>query len=103
MARMVRKQIYITKEQDEALKRVAAERGQTEAEVVRTCLDAVESYSEPSEAEKREAERLEALEAFLKRMQERAEVYRDTPPMNERGWTRDEIYEERLQKIMPRR
>ena len=36
---MVRKQIYITQEQDERLKRLAAERGKTEAEVVRTALD----------------------------------------------------------------
>lgn len=37
--RMVRKQVYITPEQDELLKRVAEERGVTEAEVIRAALD----------------------------------------------------------------
>jgi len=38
---MVRKQVYITGEQEAWLKRIAAERGLTEAEVIRTALDAL--------------------------------------------------------------
>ena len=98
MARMVRKQIYITKDQDATLKRVAAERGQTEAEVVRACLEGLTSGDEEPAAE-----RIRVLDEFMERMRHRAELYHDVPPMNERGWTRDEIYEDRLQKIMPRR
>jgi Lhr-like helicase len=39
--KMVRKQFYITQDQDEKLKRLAASRDATEAEVVRAALDAV--------------------------------------------------------------
>lgn len=39
--KMVRKQIYITQEQDERLKRLAEEQGLSEAEVVRAALDAL--------------------------------------------------------------
>jgi hypothetical protein len=39
MAGMVRKQVYIEKRQDEALKRAARRRGVTEAELVREALD----------------------------------------------------------------
>jgi hypothetical protein len=96
MTRMVRKQIYITKGQDETLKRVAAERGQTEAEVVRTCLEAL-----TSEAEAQEAKRLEAGRAFIEFARRRAEQFKDVP-QEPRDWTRDELYEERLDKIMHR-
>ena len=39
--KLVRKQFYITPEQDVKLKRLAAERGVTEAELVRAALDAL--------------------------------------------------------------
>lgn len=96
MARMVRKQIYITKEQDEALKRAAAERGQTEAEVVRGCLEGL-----GAEQDEREARRREAIDRLIASAREWAEQHSGAPP-HARDWTRDEIYEERLQQIMQR-
>jgi hypothetical protein len=39
MDRMVRKQVNIEREQDEAVKRIAAENGQSESEVVREAID----------------------------------------------------------------
>jgi hypothetical protein len=36
---MIRKQIYIEPDQDEAIKREAYRRGLTEAEVIRRCID----------------------------------------------------------------
>jgi hypothetical protein len=39
MARMVRKQIYLEVHQDRKLKRLAATRGRTEAEVIREAVD----------------------------------------------------------------
>jgi hypothetical protein len=39
MARLVRKQIYITPEQDELLKVAAARQRRTEAEIIRAALD----------------------------------------------------------------
>lgn len=96
MARMVRKQIYITKGQDETLKRVAAERGQTEAEVVRSCLEGLER-----EADAREAERLAAWEGMRARMDARAEKYKNVP-QEPRSWTRDELYEDRLARQSPK-
>ena len=92
MTRMVRKQIYITKHQDETLKRLAAERGQTEAEVVRTCLDGL-----TSEEDEREGERRQAIDQLIASAREWAEQHMDAPP-HPRDWTRDEIYEERLEK-----
>jgi hypothetical protein len=38
---MVRKQVYLAREQDRKLKRLAAQRGCTEAEVIREALDRV--------------------------------------------------------------
>jgi hypothetical protein len=40
--RMVRKQLYITRSQDRALKRRARELGVTEAEVIRRAIDALD-------------------------------------------------------------
>ena len=96
MTRMVRKQIYITKAQDETLKRVAAERGQTQAEVVRGCLEGLTTKEEAQDTK-----RLEAGRAFIEFARQRAEQFKDVPQAP-RDWTRDELYEERLDKIMRR-
>lgn len=39
MARLVRKQVYVTREQDELLKLAAARQRRTEAEIIRAALD----------------------------------------------------------------
>jgi hypothetical protein len=42
---MVRKQIYITREQDELLKRLSETQGQSEAEIIRDALDGLASHT----------------------------------------------------------
>lgn len=51
--RMVRKQVYITTEQDERLKRLARDMGVTEADLLRRALDAMQAveYSTGASAE----------------------------------------------------
>ncbi len=44
---MVRKQLYLTQEQDAKVKRLARGRGATEAEVIREALDAYNEHTEP--------------------------------------------------------
>ncbi len=44
---MVRKQLYLTQEQDAKVKRLARGRGATEAEVIREALDAYDEHAEP--------------------------------------------------------
>ena len=41
MLRMIRKQVYLTPEQDQKLKRIAAQRGCTEARVLRDAIEAL--------------------------------------------------------------
>ena len=52
---MVRKQVYITKEQDEELKSLAAQYGVTEAEIIRRGIVAVKRDSEGARARRLEA------------------------------------------------
>ena len=81
MARMVRKQIYITEEQEQRLKRMANESGLSEADIIRRHLD--------------ESERLEIWQKELAYMRERAKM---KVPQTGRQWTRDELYEERFER-----
>lgn len=89
MAQMVRKQVYIETEQDEKLKAWAEATGKTEAEIVRQALD---RWLE-SEERRREAEA--AWEEVLTFSEERAA---QGAVSEGRSWTRDELYEERLNR-----
>ncbi len=90
MARMIRKQIYIEPRQDAILKRQAAELGVSEAELIRRWIategQAVGTASFPT--------RPEAAEEEMRFIKERASRLQDLK--KKRGWTRDELYEERL-------
>jgi hypothetical protein len=101
MSRMVRKQVYIEPRQDEMLKRRARELGVSEAELIRRAIE--EASGAPHD---REAERLAALEE-LKGFMLRRRAWHEAKsfieqrmgivaPQTGRGWTRDELYEERL-------
>jgi hypothetical protein len=85
---MVRKQVYIEKRQDEALKRAARRRGVTEAELVREALDLRSHDSRIEMAPDREA--WLSFKRFV--LRER----RKGPLANARPWNRDELYEERI-------
>jgi len=88
VARMVRKQIYIEPEQDALLKERARELGLTESEIIRQAIEQA-----LSESHKR-ARAIAAWEDAIAVMKERAKL-----PIagtgGPRGWTREELYDER--------
>lgn len=89
---MVRKQVYITAEQEERLKRRAAELGVPEAELIRRGLDLVLDgwTGAPLDSRLWEQEL-----AFI-----RGRVAQDAGTGREdRGWTREELYAERLDRL----
>ena len=89
MPRMVRKQVYIEPEQELLLKRKARDLGVTEAEVIRRGLAAVASVSSPA----RDAR---AWEDELEFIRQRTRL---KSPRRKRGWTREELYDERLKRL----
>ena len=89
MGRMIRKQVYIEPEQEELLKRRSKELGVSEAALIRQAIDrlhlgAADGRSLPGRPAWEEAKRV---------IQERMKL---RVPQTERGWTREELYEERL-------
>ena len=78
--RMVRKQLYITRSQDRALKRRARELGVTEAEVVRRAIDALDAPA----AEARRAEAARELIEGLRRLGEGGRLDPDAYDRNAR-------------------
>lgn len=87
MGRMVRKQVYITPEQDRLLKRRAKTLGTSQAEVVRQGID-LASRSAANLSFNRKA--WDEAVAFMKK-RARMKV-----PQTGRSWTREELYEERF-------
>ncbi|MBI4213127.1 MAG: hypothetical protein HY534_02355 [Chloroflexi bacterium] len=85
---MVRKQVYIEEKHEELLKRKASELGVSEAELIRRGIEqvceAVVSES-PEEAWRR-------IDDFIQKHR----TFR--VPQTGRNWTRDELYEDRLER-----
>jgi hypothetical protein len=81
---MVRKQVYITKEQDEELKRLSDWLDVSEAELIRR---GIEQIVESSRAEVRE----QAWDRLFAFMEERAKL---KVPQQPRTWTRDDLYDD---------
>ena len=93
MSRMIRKQIYLDLSQDRLLKHRAQELGVSEAELIRRCLNAIgpQAGALPLDPQ--------AWADELAFLQHRAET---VPSRNERrGWTREELYAERLERVLP--
>ncbi len=84
---MIRKQIYIPSRQDALLKKLAKQRGVSEAEVIRQALDREEQM--PGMEQNGEA----AFAKMEKFMEERKARYAGTGEPYQ--WNRAEIYEER--------
>jgi hypothetical protein len=101
MAQMIRKQIYIDADNERFLKERASELGITEAEVVRLALAEAERQA-LAEVEERATHRLrlEALERILADIREHR--MRDVPQTGGWKFNRDELYEERMDKILRR-
>ena len=83
---MVRKQVYVTAEQDVLLKKRSAELGVTEAELVRRGIDHVCATDEAGRRKHEAWERLKAAIAQRKRI---------GVPQTGRNWTREELYDDR--------
>ncbi|MDR7551051.1 MAG: hypothetical protein QN131_14130 [Armatimonadota bacterium] len=90
MARMVRKQIYIEPRQEALLKRRARELGVSEAELIRRAIEQAGLAAVPQLPDRQAWE--EEL-AFLRQRARLQELGR------QRSWTREELYEERLQRF----
>jgi hypothetical protein len=88
--KMVRKQVYITKEQDEELKRLAAEEGVTEAELIRRGVDLVTENAD-------ELDRQEAWKQVLEMIEERAKRFPKGGSTVK--FDREEVYEERIKHL----
>lgn len=90
MGRMVRKQVYIEAEQERLLKQRSKELGVSEAELIRRGIDLIgrAPVVQPMDRATWEDEM-----AFIR---ERARI----PALGgEREWTREELYEQRLQRF----
>ena len=90
MTHMLRKQIYIPKRQQVILKRLAKARGLSEAEIIR---QAIEREVTANAARPVVGDYL-ALEDFIRFGLARQAATESTP----RSWTRDDLYEERLNR-----
>jgi hypothetical protein len=80
---MVRKQVYITQEQDEELKRLSDKLGVSEAELIRRGIEQVANANALGARE-------QAWNRLLAFMKERAGLKVSQEP---RTWTRDELYD----------
>jgi len=89
MSVMVRKQIYIEPQQEELLKQAAAETGMTEAEIIRRAIDL---WGESEEKRRQSQEAWKEARAFIE------ELIAQGPVPGGQTWTREELYEERMNR-----
>lgn len=94
--RMVRKQIYITRRQDEWLKRQSIFRGISEAELVRLAIDEQLPTSSDQKTQENQPDWERAID-FMKSLRSRRDQFSE-PYI----WNRNEIYEERENRYMVR-
>ena len=90
MRRMVRKQVYIEPGQDARLKRQAAQLGVTEAELIRRAIDQAGAAPRGLPLDQGAWEEAKGI------IQQRRGI---TVPQSGRSWTREELYEERLERL----
>jgi hypothetical protein len=88
---MVRKQVYIEPEQEELLKQRARELGVSEAELVRRCIGHVGRVAAVVPFD------LRAWQDELAFIRQRARMQHALG--SQRRWTREELYEERLERF----
>ena len=87
---MVRKQIYIPRRQDALLKKLAKQRGVSEAEVIRQALEREVQTPTPV-TPKNSKKALDEIFAFVETLKDRPEFMKGEPYK----FNREEIYEER--------
>ena len=93
MAQMVRKQIYLYKQQETMLKRVAEARGVSEAEVIRQALEQVFSAGAESATQSAKLPLDEFIELARSNKKSAGQPYK---------WNRQDAYDERENKLMSR-
>jgi hypothetical protein len=86
---MVRKQIYLPKRQNQLVKRLAKQRGISEAEVIRQALEREAEMAAPKVRDGKKA--LDEMIAFARSLREHPELMQGEPIR----WNRQELYEER--------
>jgi hypothetical protein len=86
---MVRKQIYLPKHQNLKLKRLAEQRGISEAEVIRQALD--REVELPVRIERNSKKALDEIFSFVESLRQRPDFMQGKPYV----FNRDEIYAER--------
>lgn len=92
MARMLRKQIYVQKHQQVFLRRLAKERGVSEAELIRDALDRHLGMSAPRPFIPDPA----AWEEILRLVESRRALASTGKPYR---WRREDAYEERMSRF----
>jgi len=90
---LLRKQIYIHKRQQILLKRLAKERGISEAEIIRQAIDREAANAIPVPTYANQDSWDEAL-AFMRSLANRRDQFRE--PLH---WNLTELYEERLNRF----
>ena len=85
---MVRKQLYITRSQDRALKRRARELGVTEAEIVRRAIDALDQPAQAAATSSAVAELIESLRRLGEGRTVDPEAYNREARYDDRGYRR---------------
>ncbi len=92
MAQMIRKQVYLEARQDRTLKRQARRRGVTEAEIIREALDRT-ARSGPTvhSSGGYDADAARRAVMFMRSL-----AKRPTKGKRGRGWSRDDLYEDRI-------
>jgi hypothetical protein len=89
MANMVRKQIYIAKRQQAALRRLAEAEGVSEAEIIRQAIDQ-RAAGAPAQRLPADTEAWEQGLAFMRALQAQGPL-----PNQKRTWRREDAYAER--------
>lgn len=91
MARMVRKQIYIQKRQQDLLKKLSDSRGTSEAEVIRNALD--RELQRGAGQTRPDPRSWEQAYQFMLALHEQGPLEKQS-----RDWVREDLYEERLSR-----
>ena len=91
MSQMVVKQIYIAPEQADLLKQRSKELGMSEEDLIRRCIDQLAKNSAVLPLDSR------AWQEEMVYIRERARLQEALG--QQRGWTREELYDERLQRF----
>ena len=90
MARMIRKQVYIEPRHEELLKRRSNELGISEAELIRRAIEQVAWGPVRGQVDR---SAWEAAKVFIQQRR------RLEAPQTGRAWTRDQLYDERLERF----